>query len=120
MINFRELFNSKYSYIMLGIILVLFVIITIINNKDYRRSIKVISNILIISGVICIIIYLLVIFVLNISLFDNYKVFIQVISNTFNKDLLIRSIILLIIGIILKIVNSYLLRSIMWYKSIIN
>ena len=110
MINFREIFNSNYSYIMLGIILFLFLIIAIINNKDYKKSIKVISNILIIASIICIVIYLMIKLVLGFSFFNSYRVFIDVISNTFNKELLIRSIIWFVLGIGLKLVNYYILK----------
>ena len=80
------------------------------NNKDYKKSIKVISNILIIASIICIVIYLMIKLVLGFSFFNSYRVFIDVISNTFNKELLIRSVIWFVLGLGLKLINYYIIK----------
>lgn len=104
MINFREIFNVKYGYIGIGII-VLLLLILIFVNKDIFKSFRNVGVILIVSGIISAIIGLLFNFGINIFVDNTYKVFVDVIGNSFYSSLLVRGGIYLVFGIVLEIIG---------------
>ena len=104
MINFREIFNVKYGYIGIGII-VLFLLILIFVNKDIFKSFRNVGVILIISGIISAVIGLLFNFGINIFVDNTYKVFVDVIGDSFYSSLLVRGGICLAFGIVLEIIG---------------
>ena len=109
MINFREIFNVKYGYIGIGII-VLFLLILIFVNKDIFKSFRNVGVILIISGIISAVIGLLFNFGINIFVDSTYKVFVDVIGDSFYSSLLVRGGICLVFGIVLEIIGVVLNR----------
>ena len=109
MINFREIFNVKYGYIGIGII-VLFLLILIFVNKDIFKSFRNVGVILIISGIISAVIGLLFNFGINIFVDSTYKVFVDVIGDSFYSSLLVRGAICLVFGIVLEIIGFVLNR----------
>ncbi len=109
MINFREIFNVKYGYIVIGII-VLFLLILIFVNKDIFKSFRNVGVILIISGIISAVIGLLFNFGINIFVDNTYKVFVDVIGDSFYSSLLVRGGICLTFGIVLEIIGIVLGR----------
>jgi hypothetical protein len=106
-INFREIFNTTYGYIGLGIILLLFLLIIII-NRDIKKSFNDIGRITITSGIINIIIYFLIKLLLNVIVNSNYIVFIEVISKTLFTSLLTKAFIWIFIGLILLIIGKFM------------
>lgn len=109
MINFREIFNVKYGYIGIGII-VLFLLILIFVNKDIFKSFRNVGVILIISGIISAVIGLLFNFGINVFVDSTYKVFVDVIGDSFYSSLLVRGGICLAFGIVLEIIGIVLGR----------
>lgn len=109
MINFREIFNMNYSFI--GIILI-FIIIMIIMllNKNIWYSTKLIGKSFIISGIIGLIINLIIYIGNKVIVMGNLKIFINIIISNVIKNLLIFSLISIIMGSLLIMLSSFLLK----------
>lgn len=106
MINFREIFNSSYGYLFLVIIFVLFLILIFV-KREILGSFKVVSNILFISGILCLVIS--IVFRLGVKLFidSSYQIFVRVISDNLCSSLLYRGIIHILISIVLYGIYYY-------------
>lgn len=87
MINFRELFNISYSYFMILIIFVLIGMIILINH-NLKSSLKTIGITVLISGIITLVLALIIELGINILISYQYKIVIQVISNSLFINLL--------------------------------
>lgn len=105
MINFREIFNIKYSIIALSIIIVILFLIILI-NQNISKSSKAIGITLTISGFISLILSFIIIFGLNLIIPSEYIAFINVISNNLEKNLIIYSGLSIIIGIISIVISN--------------
>ena len=92
MINFREIFNINYSYIGIGVILLLVVILFFLDRK---RGIKVIRYSFLGAGIVLLIMYL---FGNMIVSSFNYRVFIEIISDNFFNSIIVYSVISMIFG----------------------
>ena len=102
MINYRNIFNSSYSYIGLILIFILALIIIII-EKDTLSSIYRISKYAIISGIIILLLALLSNFIINFLVFNKYKIFIEIITKNLINNLYFYSIIIIIISGIINL-----------------
>lgn len=105
MINFRNIFNLNYSYLVLFGICILFILIFFL-LKDNKKFFKLFSNINLISGIITLMCaFILKSFVSNIN---NYKFFVQIISDNIYNELLYFSMMNLFIWIIAFIIFKVL------------
>lgn len=107
--NFREIFNMRYGYIGLVVVAILLLFIFLL-NKDIKKSFKSVSIIFIVVGVINLIISLLINIIIKVVVDSSYRAFVGVVSNSLYNTLLYISIGLIIGGIILIIINKYMIK----------
>ena len=105
MINFRNIFNLNYSYLILFSILILFILLYFI-LKDNRKFIKFFSNINLICGIITLIFALVI--KLTVDNISNYRLFIEVISNNIFNELIYLSMVNLLLWLICLIFSLLL------------
>lgn len=107
MINFREIFNSSYSFI--GILLIsLLVMIILLINRNIKYSVKVIGNTFLVSGIITLGLDFLLSLFLKMVLTSYYKVIIEVITNNVLKECFYYSIVSIGLGLALKGILKFL------------
>lgn len=107
MINFREIFNSSYSFI--GILLIsLLIMIILLINRNIKYSVKVIGNTFLVSGIITLGLDFLLSLFLKMVLTSYYKVIIEVITNNVLKECFYYSIASIGLGLVLKGILKFL------------
>ncbi len=97
MINFRELFNIRYSYFMILIIFLLVGVIILL-NRNLKSSLKTVGITILVSGIITLFLALVMELGINILIPYQYKILIQVISNSVFMNLLYGSGINIVLG----------------------
>ena len=107
MINYREFFNPSYGHIGIIIILLIFGILLII-NRSLKENLRLVANIITTSAVLNI--FLVIIFKVFITLIIdyNFRIFIEVISDTLISNLLTKSLIETILGLFLLLIYKYI------------
>lgn len=113
MINYREIFNTTYGYLVLLLIILILCIIFLF-NKDKKYNFNLFSKIFFISGIILLVVDMILNFVINNFFSYDYKLFINVIGNSIYSNLLYYSVISIIIGVIFYIVGMF------WNKRLAN
>ena len=108
-INFRDIFNMKYGYMGIIVVVILLLLIFLL-NKDIKKSLKSVSIIFIVVGVINLVISLSTSIIIKLLVDTSYRVFLEVVSNGMYDTLLYISIGLIILGIILIIINKYMIK----------
>ena len=107
MINFRNIFNDNYSYIILIGICILFLLLALV-LKNNTKFIKLFSKINLICSIITIIIALSIKLIVN--NFNNYRIFIEIISDSVFTNLLYLSILNLFLFIIFYFIYRGLIK----------
>ena len=99
MINFKQIFNT--NYISYGLILILLLILLIFMiNKNTNKSLNNIGISLLVSGLIILLPTILIKLIFSTIIPSEYKLFINVITNSLFKNLILYSLIIVILGII--------------------
>ena len=107
MINYRNIFNPSYNYI--GLILIFALIgLIFLNNRNIKKSFQQIGIITTCSGLITLIIAFLLNFLVDLALPQQYQIFIEVISANISKNCLHTSLIAILIGGALLIINKFI------------
>lgn len=91
-INYRNIFNINYSYIVLTLICILFLILYLL-LKNANKTIKIFSNVNLISGIITITISYIINILIN-------NIFIKIISDTISSQLLFIGLINILLWLI--------------------
>ena len=108
-INFRDIFNMKYGYMGIIVVAILLLLIFLL-NKDIKKSLKSVSIIFIVSGIINLILSLSIKVIIKVLVDTSYRAFVEVVSNSMYNTLLYISIGLIILGIILIIINKCIIK----------
>ena len=111
MINFRQIFNMNYGY--LGVIIVIiFLILIILINKNIQTSLKQLGIIAITASILNFLFLIIINFLTELELLNNYKIFIEVITKTFSQELTLYSLVILFLGIISLTISKILLSKV--------
>ena len=111
MINFRQIFNMNYGY--LGVIIVIiFLILIILINKNIQTSLKQLGIIASTASILNFLFLIIINFLTELELLNNYKIFIEVITKTFSKELTLYSLVILFLGIISLTISKILLSKV--------
>lgn len=105
MINFNQIFNN--NYLIYGIILTLILIALIfITNKNTTKSLNNIGISFLVSGLIILLPTLLIKLILGTIIPSEYKLFINIITNTLFKNLILYSLIITVLGVMSIIIST--------------
>lgn len=110
MINYREIFNSNYSYIGLIFIIILSLIIVII-ERNTVSSVSRISKYFLLAGIIILVITLLLNFIIEFLIISSYKIFIEIITKNLIENLYFYSIIIIIISSAINLIIKTIMKT---------
>ncbi len=105
MYNFRSIFNTNYSYILICYLFI-FIILLYLLIKNKKIFFKYFSRINIICAITTLFIVLLIKLLLNLTIIRSYKTLIEVISDNICINLIYLSILNIILWFISIIINK--------------
>ena len=109
MINFRNIFSTKFSVIGLIIIILLMLLIWIL-EKSIRKSLHHYGIYLLVAGLITLVVSWLINTIIKLGVPHEYQIFVNIININLQKNFILYSIISIATGLVLLLISSITLK----------